>query len=528
MITVPTRRQNSSCWLRNPVLQVLLSGLLAFPKLCLADGGVIPALSVEKPPAMPSQTALIVHENGTETLIVESAFKPEAGDRFAWVVPVPAEPTSIQATTPGLLRNLQVCFGPRILGSSDLNSVIWTTFLLIAVILITAAVVNPTPTTRRQVSEALILLGITAVMALMAVPDLSGAAGVVSAEATLSRTYVGNYEVNVVRVSSAEELDNWLEQNNFAQLSLAGRAAVEAYVSQQWVFVISRLLTNGQHGLKTPHPLKIVFPSKNPVYPMRLTAISGSECQVDLFCATGGAVTSPGMRTIFSDQLTSSSIWQQEDQPALRGRHSEAASAHPRLLELVRPDMWLTHLRGTFTPQQMMQDLQLNVSQRSSPDRLTLYAPRAAAKKGLIVALLMLCIAVPVAAWTYRSGVAPVGWVMVPLFLLPLLVGSYIYYSLEKAEVSTIGMYRVKRSRMQSDIRQMVIKSRETSSTSELLAGLPIELRQVQNLYTGEPMKVGDEPGDYEITTTPSGEKVLRVYLVDGSRTSLPLLNAER
>lgn len=81
-------------------------------------------------------------------------------------------------------------------------------------------------------------------------------------------------------------------------------------------------------------------------------------------------------------------------------------------------------------------------------------------------------------------------------------------------------------AQLRTEVGNLVSKSKETSSTTELVAGLPSELLKMQNLYTGEPMKAGDEPGEFEISTSSAGEKTLRVYLVDGSQSKFALSGA--
>jgi hypothetical protein len=67
----------------------------------MADGMYFPPEAVEILPKMPHQRAVIFWRDGVEQLLVESDFDG-AGDRMAWIVPVPGVPTDVAEGAPGV------------------------------------------------------------------------------------------------------------------------------------------------------------------------------------------------------------------------------------------------------------------------------------------------------------------------------------------------------------------------------------------------------------------------------------------
>ncbi len=127
---------------RSPVITrfLLLIILLVSPVgAARADGKVFAREGVVA--TIPDQRALIVYENGIQTLVIETRFEAsgspaiiqestgearreaskEASARgeFAWVVPVPSVPELFEVT-PGLMPTVQAVFEPRV--------VEWVTF----------------------------------------------------------------------------------------------------------------------------------------------------------------------------------------------------------------------------------------------------------------------------------------------------------------------------------------------------------------------------------------------------------------
>ncbi len=88
-----------------------------------ADGKVFPAARLPQEVTMPDQRALLAWKDGTETLVIESAFVGQGTD-FAWVVPFPTKP-EVFAATPGTLPAAVALMQPVIAESTKGSWGLW-------------------------------------------------------------------------------------------------------------------------------------------------------------------------------------------------------------------------------------------------------------------------------------------------------------------------------------------------------------------------------------------------------------------
>ena len=97
-----------------------------------ADGVYFPEVVTAKAPEIPVQRALLVHREGQERLVIESALKSE-GLAFGWVIPLPAAPTEMSPTTTGALDTLRNVIQPRITHDRmrTLPAVAWMSFMCV-------------------------------------------------------------------------------------------------------------------------------------------------------------------------------------------------------------------------------------------------------------------------------------------------------------------------------------------------------------------------------------------------------------
>lgn len=109
--------------------------------------------------------------------------------------------------------------------------------------------------------------------------------------AILREETVGDLEIKVIRAADASDLAAWLKENRF-RFDDADRAAFASLISRRWVFVTARPVAGkedsviGRRGMLAP--LVLVFPTKQAVYPLALTATAGSPTQIDLFAFHNG------------------------------------------------------------------------------------------------------------------------------------------------------------------------------------------------------------------------------------------------
>ena len=101
------------------------------------DGKYWPEPAYPATPKIPLQRAIIVHKDGIETLIVESAFESESPN-VGWVLPLPAEPTKLAVADPGMCRSLSMCLRPRILHDlHDYRSLpLWAAAMLVPLVIV--------------------------------------------------------------------------------------------------------------------------------------------------------------------------------------------------------------------------------------------------------------------------------------------------------------------------------------------------------------------------------------------------------
>ena len=78
---------------------------------------------------------------------------------------------------------------------------------------------------------------------------------------------VGSYGITVLRPTQLDGLNKWLADNGFSALPTGAEGTIADYISKGWVFAAIKL-TRGESGLNAPHPIKMVFAAKEPIYPM--------------------------------------------------------------------------------------------------------------------------------------------------------------------------------------------------------------------------------------------------------------------
>jgi len=367
-------------------LLLALGIILLATSLASANGGFKSAPAYPAPPAIPVQRAMIVYQDGIEMLIVESSFDTPSPD-VGWILPLPAEPTSLQAGDSGMLRTVCNAIQPSVTGG--LEGFVHITRMLLIVLLIWTALSMYLP--RRSIA-ALLVVFVALVAASVLLPTLSAPRGYLFGDgiAIASAQRVGNYDATVLRADEAVALSQWLADQELAPLEASEQAIIDDYIARGWCFVVARLVREGD-GVATPHPLVATFPVDKPVFPMKLTAIGRSDTRVELIVVADQQASADAFDCVAADSFHL--FPGQSEGVNMRVGPTMQASKHS--LEIGHPDavehMWdgcvVTKLQADLSPQQMDRDVEMTLSPLT-PQRQHFYGERA--RHDLFVGILQL------------------------------------------------------------------------------------------------------------------------------------------
>lgn len=356
---------------------------LAAPR-AFADGVFVPPADT-RIPGEPAQRALIVHREGVERLVVESVALAEVAGDHAWIIPVPAAPSRLEAVHPDTLAALDLLVGPEIVTEWSKNvpslgpevAVLWALFATgMSLVVYFHRKANLVTFT--------IFFAITMIALAILVPNFLGARGAgppgVSAGRNLFEGRVGSYEVIVCDVPDAVALDARMQEAALGSLPPEVAKLVDDHAREGWKFVVARLAASGA-GPLAPHPLLVEFACERPVFPMRLTAAAGSETNVRLWVASDAPVECDRLETVVRGrfEMESPKSERGDRHEILRCRSHSMGIAHPELLGLIadRPwsnGPWITRLERDLRSEEMDRDLVLEPTE-ATPYRKKLHTP---------------------------------------------------------------------------------------------------------------------------------------------------------
>lgn len=360
-----------------------------------ADGKFFPLVVVggEDDPTIPYQRAMIAYRDGVETLVVESTVESK-GDALGWVIPLPTEPTQIEAAKPGTLESVYKLIGPRI-DASGRSGLELCVFLFIFALLFSAAVAYDNHRGRQSlaVRSVLILSMFLIFRASVMLPSLGVGRGGLEAVAranVLQERQIGAYKVSIITGDSAEPIRAWLTENGF-RVPESTVPVLDQYAKAGWCFSAARIATGGD-GQLTPHPLKFVFKTPQPVYPMKLTGVDAGKLQLDLYVVADRAAEAAHMAKISCDTYRptlsrfGSNLAEDWAGAVSAGELYKAddisiSVGHPDATALMWPGCTLTHLRGTLSPTDMADDITIALAQTGSSHK-KMYTHQAAMRTG--------------------------------------------------------------------------------------------------------------------------------------------------
>jgi hypothetical protein len=256
------------------------------------------------PPGIPVQRALISHREGVEKLVVESALVDD-GQEFAWVIPVPAEPTEFAEADAALLNRFEKATEFYVRNKRSLAEFHVAHYFLAAAAgwLGLLLIFKPKPLLAWS-STGVVYAGL-AVAAFFVADRTQEKAVMETAESVeiLKKATAGSYDLAVVEAASGADLDNWLRNNGYSRMPGGGADIAGAYARAGWVFVAAKLRRDGT-GFMRPHPLAITFPCDRPVYPMRLTALARSSVYLQLWVAANQRAVHPALTPVYAEAYT--------------------------------------------------------------------------------------------------------------------------------------------------------------------------------------------------------------------------------
>lgn len=510
-------------------LHLVVFVLSSASNFSFANGCYMPEMAYPKLPDIPLQRAIVVWKGGIETLVVESALDSESKN-VGWILPLPAEPTSLAKSDAGTLTSMTRCVRPKI--THDIGSdLMIVPFIFLALIPLTCVwIFRVDDKVRSKEIRILVLLYIPVGLVLTAIllPSLGRKAGGSTGSPFIqiqSIQRVGNYDVSVLRAENAGALAKWLADNKFKTLDERARTIVDDYISHKWCFMVARLRRDSG-GPATPHPILATFPADKPVYPMKLTALADSTTRVELYVIADKRAAAEQFRVADCHKYSRKT----------GGRHFSYASYAPipyyttagKELTIGNPDvcemMWngcvVTRLETDLEPQQMKDDISIGFEDYSvHRDHFFTAGFRNGVVSNITLAglsILLLCCAV-----VFHKRRKPPRWeviVLIVLMLATLTAAGITYFALPTIPAYITGGKGGGRSfmyiqRVQASIDIAVADGLLHDGMSNAgLAKFPdilekaelISERYLRNPVTGERMKCERSPGNFSIRTIDS------------------------
>jgi hypothetical protein len=513
--------------------------ILFSPQRVYADGKYFPEQAYKATPAIPSQRAILAYKDGIEKLTIESALDGQ-GREFGWIIPLPAKPTEFEKVSPGLIKTLSLIIQPKI--THDLTSAIPLLFLLTAIITLwclSVLIGKPKHPLYRLLMILLIALFLGSIL-MPALGPAGGGAGIQRTEISGVRVQdvqqIGAYNLAVLEADSATALDKWLATNGFVGLTDEDKQTISDYIEDGWRFVAAKLRREGS-GYSRPHPLAMSFASEKPIYPMRLTATTGSRVYLELFVIADKKATCDKLTCELSDtyafeQKARQSVPDREFLSGFAGKRYRQGIGHPETKGVMWDGCVLSKLCGVLTPAEMAEDIILELT-TDQPYQEHYYSQQGAKHTAVVASLTAWCILLPVFTGLFYITIESKKGrkfyllrIIVPSALLSLLLWVCTYTLLPKVEVVSTGNRRPPFLIDYRANRNMLLEKEALAQEHDYFKDVKIheimtavethfKSKDYKNAYTGEDIKHEDSPGNYTVFEDERGV-VLRNYSREG------------
>jgi len=227
---------------------VLLTCWIGLGALARADGGMFPQPAGSGESA--DQRAVVAFDNGRQTLILQTAYAGDRGD-FAWVIPVPIRPqaSEIGTVATDIFDDLYELTEPTAIHNYDGHA--------------------------------------------GCMPGCSSSGSQQYRSVKVWETLqVDEYEVSVLSTSESSDLVGWLNSNGYGYPS-GHQEELDYYVNKSWFFVAAKISPEVEATTGgAMRPLRLTFDASEPVYPLRISAVSShDEVEVLLYVVARHRVT---------------------------------------------------------------------------------------------------------------------------------------------------------------------------------------------------------------------------------------------
>jgi hypothetical protein len=523
--------------MREIKLRIALSSLLfilSCQSIVFGDGCYIPERAVRKIPEISAQRAILSWKEGTETLVISSALDSES-QKLGWIIPLPAVPDVIEKQSPGALKTLNFCLQPKI--THDLHHE-WVAVLL--AVLLGNLILGTALFKRERLIDLLLLLLVMFILSSLMLPAV-GASGSAAARTSKLRVEksvsVGSYEINILKASKLADLNAWLAENGFSALPSSADNIIAEYLSKGWVFAAIKLARD-ESGANAPHPIRMRFASKEPVYPLKLTSIAGGSPQFEIFVIANQKAACDTIPEEFCDRFSMTKnernweneteklfVTEYESKTTFTGVNSKLTISHPAVQQFMWDNCVLTKFAGTIAAENMSKDLNFKWVPFKAC-RQHIYTSRGAKETAFIYFFGAAGIWVFISMIVFRKRILTLfgplryfGAVVVPGCVVLLFVVVVAFAMMPKLSDSEVG---VSRGRHHNPPYFYFGVTDFLEEHPTLLQGTEREIRDTilknwdKNEATGAKLEEEDSPGNFTIIRE-DNQNVIRIYGYDGS-----------
>jgi len=236
---------------------ILVAILLILPTIASADGGYVWKETFLGQAKSGGQQAVILFFDNRETLVIQTEYEGELAD-FSWLIPTPAPVTADEV------------------GEADPNIYYWLDDLTAPIFY------KLTPYNRgsyiRYENGGCSCNGSSGGGGYRAAPGGADQDHLEVLETILTESY----EVTVLETRDAQDLTDWLDQNEYAY-PIGSNAVLEDYIQRGWYFLAVRIRPSkpGEVVKQSLTPIQISFKTDEPVLPMNISSIS-SEPETEI------------------------------------------------------------------------------------------------------------------------------------------------------------------------------------------------------------------------------------------------------